>query len=357
MRSHLLLRPLALLLFAGLSGLIATSGCGDSPTTPTVTPTPPPPVTPVTPAAPTAICPAPQTLQSATGTATAVVYGTATAANGAPPVTTTCTPASGTQFPVGQTTVTCTATDALQRSDRCTFLVSVTAPPLLSATTFLAFGDSITWGEDGTNVQVSLAETTRIRPFVQLPLTQTYPGALQQDLAVRYRTQTPTVRNEGRPAEAITDSGTFARFTSLTSSRQFSGVLIMEGSNDLASRDDRIVPAAITGLQQMVRDAKSRGMRPYLATIPPMNPAGFRGLPWSLVPGFNDRVRALAASEGATLVDVHQGFGADFSLLSSDGLHPNAQGYAKIADLFFTVIRQTLEVSTSSSVVASRSCR
>jgi len=123
-------------------------------------------------------------------------------------------------------------------------------------------------------------------------------------------------------------------------------VLIMEGTNDLYIHDSRTIPPAIAGLRQMLRDAKSRGIRPYLATIPPMNPDGFRGAAysWYLVSEFNDRVRELAVSEGVTLVDVHQGFNNDFTLLGGDGLHPNADGYARIADLFFTAIKQTLEV-------------
>jgi lysophospholipase L1-like esterase len=127
----------------------------------------------------------------------------------------------------------------------------------------------------------------------------------------------------------------------------------MEGANDLYDRDDRVVPAAIDGLRLMIRDAKSRSIRPYLATIPPMNPAACvpvcRGLAWSLVSGFNDNVRALATAEGVTLVDVYQGFGGNFALIGPDGLHPAPEGYAKIADLFFTAIKQTLEVSSTSS--------
>ena len=49
------------------------------------------------------------------------------------------------------------------------------------------------------------------------------------------------------------------------------------------------------------------------------------------MPGFNDSVRALAATEGVTLVDVYQAFGGNLALLGPDGLHPSADGYAKIA--------------------------
>ena len=64
------------------------------------------------------------------------------------------------------------------------------------------------------------------------------------------------------------------------------------------------------------------------------------------MPGLNDSIRALAASEGVTLVDVNQGF--SFGLLGIDGLHPNADGYAKIADVFYGAIKSTLETSPAS---------
>jgi lysophospholipase L1-like esterase len=177
---------------------------------------------------------------------------------------------------------------------------------------------------------------------------------LQQSLIERYKTQSPTVLNQGAPGEAASDPATLTRFKGLTSTGRYSVVLIMEGTNDLYDRDDKIFPAAIDGLRQMIRDAKGRSIRPYLATIPPMNPSACvpvcRGLPWSLVAGFDDQVRSLAATEGVTLVDVYQGFGGNLGYIGPDGLHPSADGYAKIADLFFTAIKSTLETSSSSGV-------
>lgn len=332
------------------SSALLVASCG-SPTKSTDVPPPPPP----TPDPPKIACPAAETVQSATGNPTTVVYGNATAINGQSPVTTACTPESGSQFPVGQSTVTCTATDALQRADTCTFSVTVLPPPRLTATSFLAFGDSITWGEDGTSGPVrSSVGPLRFGPAVQLPISQTYPGVLQQSLAGRYRLQTPTVTNAGNPGEAVVDQTTFPRFTALTSSRRYEVVLIMEGANDLANRDASIESSTIAGLQQMIRDAKSRGIRPYLATIPPENPAGSRGLAWSLVPAFNDRVRALAAAEGVTLADVFQAFGNDLATyIGIDGLHPTPAGYAKIAEVFFTAIKQTLETPPPTAITTS----
>jgi lysophospholipase L1-like esterase len=270
--------------------------------------------------------------------------------NGQAPVTITCTPSAGSPFSIGQKTVTCDVTDALQRSDTCSFLVTVLGPPKLSTTSFLAFGDSITSGEDGQNSVASSVAimSARFHPSVLFPPTQRYPQELQQLLADRYRTQSPTVTNQGGPGEAASDPAAVRRFTGLTGGGRYSVVLIMEGTNDLYDRDDRIVPAAIDGLRQMIRDAKGKSIRPYLATIPPMNPGACvpvcRGLAWSLVSGFNDNVRGLATAENVPLVDVYQGFAGNLALLGPDGLHPSADGYAKIADLFLSAIKLTLEV-------------
>jgi lysophospholipase L1-like esterase len=302
------------------------------------------------------MCPASQTAQSIDGAPTVVTFALPVVANGEAPVTTTCTPAAGTAFSIGQKTVTCTATDALQRTDTCAFAVTVLSPPKLSTTSFMSFGDSITAGEDGQNSVASDRSimSARLHPFVLFPLNQRYPQELQQELADRYKTQSPTVSNQGNPGEAASDPATLRRFTSLTSTGRYSVALIMEGTNDLYDRDDRIVPAAIDGLRQMIRDAKGKGMRPYLATIPPMNPSACvpvcRGLAWSLVAGFNDNVRALATSENVPLVDVYLGFNGNFNLLGPDGLHPSADGYVKIADLFFSAIKQTLEVPSAGGV-------
>jgi lysophospholipase L1-like esterase len=331
------------------------AACGGT-TTPTQVPSP----VPVTPDPPKIICPVAQTAQSVDGGALPVTFSAPIVANGQAPVSTTCTPAAGSPFTIGQKTVTCAATDALQRTDSCSFTVTVTSPSKLSTTSFLAFGDSITSGEDGQNsVASSLAiMSSRFHPSVLVPFAQRYPSLLQQSLADRYRTQSPTVSSQGAPGEAASDPATLARFKGLTSTGRYSVVLIMEGTNDLYDRDDRIFPAAIDGLRQMIRDAKGRSIRPYLATIPPMNPSACvpvcRGLPWSLVAGFDDQVRGLAATEGVTLVDVYQGFGGNMGYIGPDGLHPSPEGYAKIADLFFTAIKSTLETSSSSGVLTLR---
>src|SRR5262245_52502062 len=116
---------------------VAMCGCAN-PNTPTA---PPPPSEP---AAVQVVCPQPVTIGSLLGNPTVAVYGQATGTSGAPPVTVSCTPASGEAFPIGSNVVICQATDARQRTASCSFTVTVTAPPRIMVTRFVAFGDSMT---------------------------------------------------------------------------------------------------------------------------------------------------------------------------------------------------------------------
>ena len=338
--------------------MLLASACGG-----TTTPTPPPP--PPVEDAPKITCPAAQSRQLTTGTSIAVTYPAPTTVGGRAPVAIVCTPASGSLFTVGLSTVTCIATDALQRTDPCAFAVTVLAVPKLTTTTFLAFGDSITWGEDGRNS--ATATIARFGPRVQLPPAQTYPGLLLQDLTGRYTTQTSAVLvdNGGNPGEAITNPSSsdgpnaVTRFGNLLPGH--GAVLIMEGTNDLqkahsassAAAAEDILARAAAGLRTMVLMAKASGVRPLLATLPPMNPTGTRGqlFGWELVAGFNERIATVASLEQVPLVDVNKAFAGNLSLLGFDGVHPTPDGYKVIADTFFTAIRSNLE-STASSVTA-----
>jgi len=73
------------------------------------------------------ICSAP-TATSTDGNPVKVQVST-TVAGGTPPVTTTCSPASGSLFPVGSTPVACSAVDALKATASCNTVVVVNGPP------------------------------------------------------------------------------------------------------------------------------------------------------------------------------------------------------------------------------------
>src|SRR5207247_1531394 len=129
-----------------------------------------------------------------------------TVLGGAAPVTIACTPGSGALFPVGTTSVSCTARDARQHLASCSFLVSIMRLPQLAATRFLAYGDSITAGEldtlcgSTTTFGLGYLEALQNAPRVFDP-GRAYPTKLQSLLAARYTAQTITIVNAGLSAE------------------------------------------------------------------------------------------------------------------------------------------------------------
>ena len=292
------------------------------------------------------------------GDAITVVYSSPSVVGGTSPIATACTPASGSTFPLGSTTVSWTATDAQQRASTCTLTVTVTAPPRIRRTKVVAFGDSITLGQDGQD-SLTVRSPGPLTFLKSVYLSgREYPTVLLAALQARYTLQAGALvmTNQGLSAEPAGDPTTLTRFTSAISGTQV--VLILEGSNDLYNgfRDSLTVEAGLTCLQRMVRAAKAAGVVALLATVPPMNPTGCtpacRGFSAALVPAFNDRIRLLAATENVTLVDVYKEFNGDLTLISPDGLHPNAAGYERIASAFFQSIKGTLEQPATVGAVA-----
>ena len=75
--------------------------------------------------APVASCPADITQSADAGACTATVTYSATVSDNCPGASISCSPASGTSFGVGTTTVSCTATDAAGNTDSCSFNVTI----------------------------------------------------------------------------------------------------------------------------------------------------------------------------------------------------------------------------------------
>ncbi len=284
------------------------------------------------------------------GNPISVVYGSATTTAGSPPVTTACAPASGSEFAVGATAVTCTATDTLQRTAACTFTVTVSAPSRLSVTSFVAFGDSMTEGE----VTDALSPT-----FLRvLEFDKAYPFRLQLELLARYTAQPGIqVTNKGLQGESVTSTGLTGmtapdRLRLVLSGAPYQVLLLMEGANDINSRDSKTIPPTVAGMQTMVRYAKGLGLKVFLATLPPENPRGSLGTGAILVQPYNDALKAMAAMEDVPIADVYAAFGGDTTtLIGSDGLHPTVAGYQKIADTFFDAIKARLELAPVTTAV------
>jgi lysophospholipase L1-like esterase len=264
---------------------------------------------------------------------------------GTAPVTIACAPPSQSMFGVGVQTVTCTATDAAQRTDSCTFAITVVAPPKIAVTRFLAFGDSITAGEDGTGATGAAFTSRRI-------VDKPYPALLQGLLSARYTSQAINVDNRGFPGERV-DTGA-PRLSGLLASRAYDAVLLLEGANDLYVDGQAAVNGIVSAARLMANDARSRGVQPFVATFPPQRLSGTLGGRAALVPGLNAGIRDMAQAQGFPLVDLEAAFGSDISqLIGPDGLHPTAEGYARMAATFFDALKQALERPPTATNAAS----
>jgi len=292
---------------------VTLAACGGSPTSPT------PPVKPV---APTLTCPADMQVTSPDGH-TATVEFSPTVADGTPPVTITCTPASGTTFVLGPTPVSCTATDAEQRTSTCAFSVVVEPPPHISVTRFMAFGDSITEGDPSVG--------------------PAYPTLLGTELSNRYTAQQIVVFNEGHGGEMTTDGEDRIKKRVAIDNPQV--VLILEGVNDINFYGESGESTVIFNLQRMVRSTEDAGATPFLATLLPQRPGGQRAYAPDLIAPTNEKIRAI---QGAVLVDLYAAFGGEAgTLIGPDGLHPSASGYQKIAETFLDAIRMRFEAPSA----------
>jgi lysophospholipase L1-like esterase len=309
----------------------------------------------------TLTCPASVTTQSPDGNAVVVTFTGPQTSGGTAPVASTCSSQSGWTYPVGSTPVTCTATDAKQQTASCRFQVNVTAPPQLTATKFVAFGDSITAGQLNPPCPGASTLSSSSRWFLDdlrqyawaIDLEHAYPNQLQISLRSRYTTQTPTVSNEGVPGECAigcTPPNGVDRLPGVLAAEHPNVLLLQEGVNNLNAHLPSSIPNVITGLQTMIRQAKAQGVPVMVGTLLPERAGACRGYAPDLIAPANDAIRSLVASEGQTLVDLYAAFGGVAGdLIGNDGLHPTEQGYAKIAETFYEEIKRRLEVPSQAA--------
>lgn len=277
-------------------------------------------------------CAADVSRPSFTGEPVPVQYGSPAVLGGLEPVTVTCAPASDSSFAVGTSTVTCTGQDDLQQTASCSLFVTVI--PTLSVSKILAFGDSFTAGTTATPVPT----------IVFFDPVNSYPTKLQGLLDQRYTAQSIKVVNSGLGGELAVNAG--GRFLSELALEQPDVVLIMEGTNDLLSLDFTTSAPAAAAVEGMVIDAKTRGVDPIVATIPPMRAVLAEA---SRVAPYNELLRQIAARQGAPLVDVDQILrsglcgGVALVCIGDDDFHPTSRGYEEIATGFFVQLMTIYE--------------
>jgi len=202
----------------------------------------------------------------------------------------------------------------------CTLPIGANRP-----NTYLAFGNSITDGFGHTD-------------------GMSYRGRLQSELVGFFGAA--EVINDGIGSTSSEDGA--ARISASLLTHHPAYTLIHYGTNDFNKSGCRRVETidecfTIPSLRTIVRATLAAGSLPCLATILPSN----TGFDWRAPPQRNqwialqdERIRAMAAEEGALLVDLEAAFlqAGPLDTLFEDHVHPNAAGFELMADTFFEAI-------------------
>lgn len=327
-----------------LVSLLLAAGCS-GPTAPTSAPPTAPAAPPPNPVPPLSVtCPADVTT-TMTGATTAVTFSEPVASGGLAPVQVSCTRQSGSPFAVGATPVQCTAADAASTTASCVFTVTVTAAiPRLSRTRFLAFGDSLTSGEVAVPTSTTFGTEPPNYPLIVIP-SASYPAQTQSLLRARYTAQATAIEvtNAGLSGEWAEDGA--KRFPGVMASVRPEAVFLFEGGNDVAAQGQVGVTRAWQALDVMAKEARNRGARVFIATLPPPRPGGPKTISAALIVSLNDRIKTTAAGEGAVLVDLYTPLATDVTrFVGIDGLHLTEAGYLRVAELFLDAVKGTFEV-------------
>jgi lysophospholipase L1-like esterase len=331
--------------------------------------------TPVDP--PSITCGPDVTITGVASTGQVVLFQNPVVNGGTPPVATACLPANGSTFPIGTTTVTCTAIDAIARSAQCALHVTLVAQKL-GAMTFVAFGDSITAGENGEappdpNNDNETAHCTQ-RPSSALApgaiprfidTANSYPSQLLTMLQTNFPSQMFVMQNEGLRGEEVTN-GSNARLTACVLPIFKPDVLLMlEGINDInaiAGGDTTVTPQGIvSALLANVTSARLAGVTfVFVGTILPETVCRDRlNCRSNEDPGVVNQINAIVDQTNAllrgslfnaTLVESNAVFRATdptlASLIDTDGLHPLPAGYKVLAQAFHTAIINRIPITS-----------
>ena len=194
------------------------------------------------------------------------------------------------------------------------------------ANTYIAFGDSITWGK----MRMYDLEG-EYHPELA------YPERMKALLAAFYGPAYPV--NLGVPGQNTYDG-------TLRVDKDLDGhpglyFLLMLGTNDCISGKFSI-DSVMENIEYMVGSAGSRRMRVIISTIPPRKDKfGDKNYVLKQIAALNDRLGRLAADKSIGFIDTHKAF-MDYdppdgwmSLLEdTGGNHPSPAGQMVIADLF-----------------------
>ena len=312
------------------------AGCGHSPLM-----SPPP-------EAPAIVCPADMTVHGVTGGGRAVTFAAPTTSGGTVPLTVTCTPASGATFTTGETPVACTVLDGQGRQASCAFAVKLT-PVVLDVTRFIAFGDSVTAGENG---RPGLVNT-----FIDFP--NLYPIELEQLLNAEYPDQGIVVINRGFGGDSVERS--VEKLPGVLEADHGGALLLLDGYNNLLAE---CTPGQ-SGTPACARKIARRGGR-AAAVHPDREGVGVRhqvhvrqhhhaagAVRWR-APRSSDRRRRCGSHEcrrwrawcrprvRSSSTRYGRFLGHETEYIDQDGLHLRPAGYEALAGAFFDAIKSNV---------------
>jgi lysophospholipase L1-like esterase len=286
-------------------------------------------------------CPALLTAEATKADGADITFDAPITTGGREPYVVECAPKSGDVFPVGESSVKCTATDSANVNASCGFGVRITVSQNLSKTRFVAFGDSITSG------------VVSLQPLIMLDGPDTYPSKLERLLMQSYPTQAITVVNRGQSGER-TDRGA-ERLPSVLDVDRPEVLLIFEGTNAVQLVSPRLQERY---LGDMIEAAQDRGVDVVIATVMPISAEREerqRGDVNEAIRDLNQRIIRLAFDYRlGSPVDLFGIFDANPGLLGSDGLHPTLEGQTRIAEAFRDAIVQRYGRRTGGSTMSSR---
>jgi lysophospholipase L1-like esterase len=217
-------------------------------------------------------------------------------------------------------------------------------PPVLGATRFVAFGDSMTCGSPSA-----------FDSLVQITCTPVvgggYPERLRAMLTAYSNQQQFGVTNRGLPGETASDGehrllSELSEFMGSTVplSQRPHALLLLEGINDMNAG---VSPArAASSVAGMVQTARLFNLTVLVATIPQtyrsVDSMGVvRENSAEQVPVFNSELRRLVSGlQNVRVVDLYAAFGTTSygSYVGLDGLHLTPAGYDRMAQWFHAAI-------------------
>jgi lysophospholipase L1-like esterase len=201
---------------------------------------------------------------------------------------------------------------------------SVRASVDLERNSFIAFGDSITYGSMNG-------------PFQGVG----YPPRLHDLLGDIFLD--PVVINRGMPGENTWEA--VSRIGPVVTSDLALYLLLMEGTNDVSWLDYSLSTTAFN-LRQILTTALDMGVFPLISTITPRS-----GNRWKqiiiertaelngLIEGLAAELRIMLVDNASAFLDFPEGSGGHDALISDDNIHPNNLGYQVMAETWYQQIR------------------